>query len=224
MGTLWDDPETVERFATREPDHRLLGLIPRFDHPGTTRVLDLGCAGGRNTELLAHEGFDVWALDASEPMVRRTRARVAAALGRESAEDRVRVGRMDELTVFADGSFDLVVALGVYHNARTRAEWLAALAETARVTAPGGLVLVNQFTPEVDLTGEGTRPVPDEPDAYEGLPGGNAVLVTAPTLDAAFGSLGLDPAVPSTTVRVEGGRGRRVSVNALYRKPGGDRL
>ena len=29
-------------------------------------VLDLGCAGGRNTVLLAERGFDVWAVDASD--------------------------------------------------------------------------------------------------------------------------------------------------------------
>ncbi len=65
---FWDRLETVERFAVREPDHRLVRLADDVHHPGATRVLDLGCAGGRNTVLLAERGFDVWARDASGPM------------------------------------------------------------------------------------------------------------------------------------------------------------
>ncbi|HET7321535.1 MAG TPA: hypothetical protein VFI96_03500 [Longimicrobiaceae bacterium] len=35
--------------------------------------------------------------------------------------------------------------------------------ETARVLRPGGRLLVDHFTPEVDLTEEGVRPVEGEP-------------------------------------------------------------
>ena len=66
-------------------------------------------------------------------------------------------GRMDDLGDFADGSFDLVVALGVYHCATRRGEWDSALAETARVLRVGGRLLVAIFTPETDLTGEGRK-------------------------------------------------------------------
>ena len=215
---FWDEPETVERFAGRDPDRRLLGLLEAFPNPESTRVLDLGCAGGRNTAWLAEHGFDVWARDASVPMVERTRVPVSRILGREEAERRIRQGRMDDLGDFADASFDLVVALGLYQNAESLEEWRTALDETARVLASGGLLLVAHFTPEVDLTGEGTRPVPDQPGVYEGMPGGRAVLVDAPTLDAAMERRGLRPAERSDTVRVETERGRRVTVNALYRK------
>ncbi len=215
---FWDQPETVEGFAQRAPDHRLTRLVETFATPAGVRVLDLGCAGGRNTAMLAEAGFDVWARDASGPMVERTRAAVRPLLGAEEAERRVRPGRMDDLSDFEDGAFDLVVALGLYQNAESLEEWDAALDETARVVAPGGRVLVAHFTPEVDLTGEGTRPVPGEPHVYEGLPGGRAVLVDADALDAAMARRSLRPEQPSETVRVETERGRRVTVNALYRK------
>ncbi len=215
---FWDQPETVERFAERAPDHRLTRLVENVATPADCRVLDLGCAGGRNTVMLAEGGFDVWARDASLPMVERTRAAVRELLGAEEAERRVRVGRMDDLTASADEAFDLVVALGLYQNAESLEEWEGALDETARVLAPGGRVLVAHFTPEVDLTGEGTRPVPGQPHVYEGLPGGRAVLVDAAALDAAMARRGLEPEKPSETVRVETERGKRVTVNALYRK------
>lgn len=215
---FWDQPETVDRFTDRAPDHRLLRIVEAVERPESTRVLDLGCAGGRNTLLLAERGFDVWASDASLPMVERTRARVRPVLGAGEAERRVQHGRMDDLGAIPDASLDLVVALGLYQNAESLEEWKAALDETARVLAPGGRVLVAHFTPEVDLIGEGTRPVPGQPGVYEGLPGGRAVLVNAAALDTAMVRRGLQPEEPSETVRVETERGRRVTVNALYRK------
>jgi SAM-dependent methyltransferase len=213
---FWEQPEVVDQFAARAPDHRLVRLIERYDQPATTRVLDLGCAGGRNTVLLAERGFDVRAVDASRAMVERTRERVAPVLGPAAARERIRLGRMDDLSAFADASFDLVVALGIYHGATSLREWERAVAETSRVMRPGARLLVNHFTPEVDLTGEGVRPVAGEPGVYEGLADGRGVLLDAADLDAAMARHALVPEVPSETVRVETDRGRRVSVNALY--------
>jgi SAM-dependent methyltransferase len=215
--TFWEQPDVVEQFASREPDHRLLRLIEDYDDPGATRVLDLGCAGGRNTVLLAERGFDVWAVDASQAMIERTTTRMAEVLGPERARERVIPAAMDDLSAFPDASFDLVVALGIYHSARSRSEWNRALAETTRVLRVGGRVLVNHFTPEVDLTGEGVRPVKGEPGVYEGLPHDRSVLMDADELDSAVKRHGLVPVVPSETVRVDTERGQRVSVNALYR-------
>ena len=112
---FWEDPAQVTRFAEREADLRLAALLPSFAHPARTRVLDLGCAGGRNAALLASEGFDVHALDASAAMVAHTRERLAALLGVAEAERRVRQGRMDDLSAYPAAHFDLVIALGIYH-------------------------------------------------------------------------------------------------------------
>ena len=216
---FWEDPERVERFADREPDHRLQRLAPVYDDPSGVRVLDLGCAGGRNTVFLAEHGFDVWALDAADAMVERTRARLEE-LGRVEAARRVVKGRMDDLSRWPDGAFDLIVALGIHHAAENWAEWQRAASETARVLAPRGLLLLNQFTPEVDLTGDGVEPVAGEPHVYTGFPSGRAVLLDADALDRQWRRHGLHPVEPSETKRVELDDGtRRVSVNALYRRP-----
>ena len=216
---FWESPENVERFAAREPDVRLAELISAFADPRAVRVLDLGCAGGRNAVFLARHGFDVCAVDASQAMVAETRRRLAALLGEAEAERRVRVGRMDDLGWAPAESFDLVVALGIYHCAQSRAEWDRSLSETARVLAPGGRLLVSVFTPETDLTGRGIKPVPGEPHVYEGFESGRSFLVDAPTLDAELARLGLACVVPTTVARPNVEVGRRVSANGLYEKP-----
>jgi len=200
---------------------RLTELVREYADPSKVHVLDIGCAGGRNAVLLAAKGFDVEALDASPAMVARTRERVAAILGTAEAERRVHIGRMDDLSSAGDGAFDLVVALGIYHCAESRAEWERALSETSRVLGTGGRALVSVFTPETDLTGRGIRAMPGEPDVYEGFDtGGRHVLVDAPRLDREMARIGLRPIEPTRTARPKVETGRRVSANGLYRKAG----
>src|SRR5262249_27911900 len=202
MASFWESPESVERFAAREPDVRLTELIREYPNPSKVRVLDLGCAAGRNAVLLAQWGFNVEAADGSEAMVAKTRERLAAIVGTEDARRRVRVGRMEDLSWAANESFDLVVALGIYHCAESRREWDRALSETSRILPLGGRLLVSVFTPETDLTGQGTRPVAGEPHVYEGFDtGGRHFLVDAAELDREMARHGLLPLEPTRTAR-----------------------
>jgi SAM-dependent methyltransferase len=214
----WEDPERVEEFAAKPPDHRLRALIEREGDPRRLRVLDLGCAGGRNSVFLAEQGVDVTATDGSRAMVERTRERLRALLGAREAARRVRLGPMDALPWAGDGAFDLVVALGIYHNARGAEEWHRTLAETARVLAPAGRALVSTFAPETDLEAQGKRPVPDVPHLYERPNGGLLYLVDPETLDRDMARHGLEPVEPTVTAQGKVDVGRRVSVNGLYRK------
>jgi len=222
---FWEQSEIVERFAAREPDLRLQELAGRFEDPAAIRVLDLGCAGGRNTAFLAERGFDVVAVDASRAMVEKTRERLAEIWGGderavEEARSRVHHGRMDDLGWLEDGSCDLIVALGIYHAAGSQEEWDRTLGESVRVLVPGARLLVSVFNPKTDLTGEGVEPVSDEPHVYEGLPGGRrAYLVQAGVLDQEMARHGLEPVEATETVHRETETGRRVTVNGLYRKP-----
>jgi SAM-dependent methyltransferase len=215
---FWEDSARVEEFAGRLPDRSLLTLLEEYADPRRVRVLDLGCAGGRNATVLAERGFDLYAVDASAAMVEKTRERVAELLGPSEAQGRVRVGQMEDLSAFASGCFQLVVALGVYHNAGSQAQWDRAVAETARVLEAGGQVLVASFSPRSDPKGSGLRPIPGERHMYGGFDSGPLFLVEAEDLDAGMARHGLYPVVPSETVEVETDTGRRVTVNGLYRK------
>jgi SAM-dependent methyltransferase len=215
---FWEEQEQVERFAAREPDHRLLALVERYEDPSATRVLDIGCAGGRNVELLASRGFDVFAVDISAAMVRRTRERAAAVFGEEEARRRVRRATMEDLSEFETGDFDLVVALGVFHVATTGKQWHNALSEAARVLAPGGIMLVSVFSNKTNPTGKGITPVEGEPNIYEGLRSGRHYLVGPEALDAEMARRGLMPVEKTDTVVVPLESGQRVTINAVYRK------
>jgi len=215
---FWERPETVERFAARPPDRRVTERLRALPVPSRLRVLDLGCAGGRNTEPFARAGCDVFALDASRAMVAQTRARLAPLLGAEEAERRVRLGRLDDLREFPDGRFDLVLALGILDHAGSITEWDRALAETARVLAAGGEVEVSDFAPGTRVEERAPRPVPGEPDVFV-VPGeGRRVLLDAEAHDRLFAARGLRPIGPTETIVRDTQHGRHVTVRGVYRK------
>jgi SAM-dependent methyltransferase len=215
---FWEQRENVERFAAREPDRRLTAILDGMAVSEEVHALDLGCAGGRNAVFMSERGCSVWAVDASRAMVEKTRERLAIFIGEAKASAHVLCEPMTDLSRFADGFFHLVVALGIYHNAKSAGEWRLALAETSRVLAAGGRLLVAVFTPETDLTGDGVTPIPGEPLVYEGFPSGRAVLVDSSTLDEEMARYDLAFAAPSEVVRTPRETGQRVTINALYRK------
>ncbi len=215
---FWESAEAVERFTGREPDVRLQELLDDFSDPGQVRVLDVGCAAGRNTVMLAERGFDVFAIDGSEAMVARTRERVAGVLGREAADRRVRLGRMEDLSAFDDASVQVLVALGVLHQAASEEQWSGAIREMSRCVAPGGRLLVAVWSPRSRPHGEAVRLVAGEKHVYEGFHSGTHYLVEAPLLDAAVAAAGFVPVVPTRDVVVENEKGWRVTINALYRR------
>lgn len=215
--SFWEEDEQVERFATRPADHRLLGLIDAYPEPNAIRVLDLGCAGGRNSEVLAQRGFDLWALDRSAAMVRRTQLRVAPSFGLDEAEKRVAFGDMRDLERYENDFFHLVIALGIYQQAASIEDWHRAVGETARVMRPDGLLLVSGFSPSSEPDGVPMEPVPGQPHMYTGFSGRSLCSMEADVQDDSMLAHGLEPASQTKTIRVPLESGFRVTVNALYR-------
>lgn len=215
----WEDPEIVAEFVTREADHRLAEILEGAEDPSRLQALDLGCAGGRNAELLARKGCSILAVDLSPAMVEATRRRLAPVLGQSEAEKRVFRASMSDLSAIPDGAIDLVVGLGIYHQASSLEEWDLAMSETARVLRPGGRLLSAQFGPGTDLTGEHGHRVEGADHVHMIREGSRVVLFDAEELDRRMAEHGLVPLSPTATVeRPHEPSGRRVTVNALYQK------
>jgi len=218
---FWERREMVERFSGRDPDLRLQAMIAGLEDPGGFRVLDLGCAGGRNTIYLAGEGIDVIAVDGSDAMVTETRRRLADVIGPEAAAERVLKRRMDDLGGLEDGSVDLVVALGILHGAGSRAEWDAALSEVHRVLRPEGRILVSNHTDAFRAAGGEPLERLSGDDPIYMRRSGASFLIDADTLDREMESHGFVRLTETETKRVPtDGGGVRVTANGLYAKTG----
>jgi ubiquinone/menaquinone biosynthesis C-methylase UbiE len=105
------------------------------------RVLDIGAGPGRFTIELARLGAHVVAADVSPRQLELNRERVAAAGFEDQIEARV-VADVTDLSRWDDASFDATVCFGgPLSYALERAE--EGVAELARVTKPGGHVIVS---------------------------------------------------------------------------------
>ena len=141
MDPFAEHPEVYARWAERGP------VNVHYDRPeilrlagdlGGKRVLELGCAGGTLTALLADRGADVLAVDREPRLADAARRRLG---------DRARVEVADlgqPLAFVADGSVDLVVASLVLHYL---ADWAPVLAEVRRAMAPGGALVFSVHHP-----------------------------------------------------------------------------
>lgn len=217
---FWEGAEQVERFASLAPDKRVISKIANFADPSSISVLELGCAGGRNVALLAEKGFIFHAIDRSRAMVEKSRERAAEFIGGESASLCIRTGRMECLHQFADGSFNLVIALGIYQNAQNRTLWMQALLETARVLKTGGEAIVSNFSPRSKPLGVPLTVSGHGNNLYEGFGPGRLYLVEAGEIDRDMAVCGLQPVFPTETVSVPTESGCRVTINGHYGKTG----
>lgn len=116
----------VERSIERVLGKRRLG-----------RLVDIGTGTGRMIELLAPRSSEAIGIDRSSDMLRLARVKLAAA----GIQSSLRQGDMYALPL-SDGSADSIIIHQVLHYAHSPA---AAVAEAARVLAPGGTLLVVDF-------------------------------------------------------------------------------
>jgi 2-polyprenyl-6-hydroxyphenyl methylase/3-demethylubiquinone-9 3-methyltransferase len=130
-----DDPVALLRAesACRRP--WIEAEIKRRLSRGAVRVLDVGCGGGFLSNALAETGHQVTGVDASETSL------VVAA--RHDSTRTVRYVLADARRLpFPDESFDVVCAMDFLEHIDEPA---AAIAEAARVLAPGGIFFFHTF-------------------------------------------------------------------------------
>ncbi|MGE3661798.1 MAG: class I SAM-dependent methyltransferase [Pseudonocardia sp.] len=114
------------------------------DLPTDARVLEVGCGSGYGTELILRRfaAARVDAIDLDPAMV----ARAGRRLGGYSDRVRLATGDMTDLRAALgaeDGSYDAVFDFAIVHHVP---DWRTALAEIARVLAPGGRFYFDEVT------------------------------------------------------------------------------
>ena len=77
-------------------------------------------------------------------MVNATRKRLAPFIGKRDALKRIIIAPMTRLP-FQDGSFNIVIANGVYHNTGSLNEFIEAIQETGRILKNDGFLCINVF-------------------------------------------------------------------------------
>ncbi len=105
------------------------------------RVLDVGCAAGHLSSLLATRGADVLGVDASEGMVRIARELFGDVAKFETADV------SQPLKFVEDASIDVITASLVLHYLK---DWGPTLAEFRRVLKPGGVLVFSVHHPGED--------------------------------------------------------------------------
>jgi SAM-dependent methyltransferase len=134
-------------------------------HVCGTRALDFGCGAGRSTRLLRALSFEVIGVDVSEVMLDQAR-------GRDPHGD-YRLVADGNLTGFATGALDLILAAFTFDNIPTDQQKSSALRELRRLLAPGGRLVVVVSSPAIYLhewASFSTRDYPANRSARDGDP------------------------------------------------------
>ena len=105
--------------------------------PSGSRILEVGAGTGRYSVALAREGYDVTAVELVANNLDILRQN---AIGLENITSYQ--GDAENLSLFADNSFDAVLVLGPMYHLFERAEQHKALDEAIRVSKPGGIIMV----------------------------------------------------------------------------------
>ncbi len=173
-GSPWSMDATVQGFVRSLPNDTLMGFAAaERERAPNGWALDIGCGAGRNAVPLAQRGWQVFGTDLSWPMLE-------AAVARTRAEDtggrlRVALAPMD-IVPARNRTFDLIIAHGIWNLASSVDQFRRAVAEAARVAAPGAALFVFTFSrhtlpPEL-------APVNGEPYAYTEFSGQPQTFLT----------------------------------------------
>ena len=114
----------------------------------SSRILDLGGGPGRYAIELAKRGHRVVLADLSPELLEQARARAASLPRVRDLIESIDEVSAEDLSRYADASFDAVSAFGPFYHLVLERERASAAREIARVLKPGGLMFV-AFVPRI---------------------------------------------------------------------------
>lgn len=139
---FWNKEETCQHFQNRSVSKYITDEIDKLDTK--LKVIDIGCGGGRYSRYVKEKGMFVIAVDKYSNM--------ASSL----VNDNITFikGCIDNLPI-QDDMFNVILSIGVVHNAVTIKEYEKAISEMNRVLKRNGVVIFSVFTNDIitdDLT------------------------------------------------------------------------
>jgi SAM-dependent methyltransferase len=141
-------------FGDMDPD---LLMIQQFAARCGSPILELACGTGRVLMPLARQGYQVTGVDVSPGMLEVARRKIAA----ENLADRITLVEQDMRKLDLDARFNLAfVAVNSFMHLLSTDDQLAALARIRHHLNPGGLLLLDLFSPDLarllDMKGQMT--------------------------------------------------------------------
>lgn len=132
----WSENYDSDENLTRDLDAQVTREALR--HLRFKSILEIGCGTGKNTVFLAQVGEQVHALDFSQGMIEKARAKVTAV------NVRFEVADLTRKWICADAAYDLVVCNLVLEHLWDLSHIFS---EAARVLGPGGGFFINELHP-----------------------------------------------------------------------------
>ena len=145
---FWNNPQVVEDFSSRPCSKYIVDEVEDILSKNKIETaIDIGCGGGRYSKFLKQRNVDVFSIDKNQAMVEFVKT-----FNQNAKEcDMSKIDAPSE-------SFDLVLSIGVMHNAVTDEQFNSSISEIARVLKPNAYAVVSIFTNKhisSDLTHQG---------------------------------------------------------------------
>lgn len=213
---FWNNSKTIKWFSDYPFSDYWMETFSGIKHKDKTKILDLGCGGGRNAAVLAGMGFGLYCCDYYDGMVKKTRERLIACGFQNLANNRIAKSHMRNLP-YKNETFDIVLAHGVYHNAISLEEFNESVKESARVLKRNGKILFNFFTS--GYIGKDLRRIPDSLNLYLTKDDLLMVLTGRDEFEQMSKDLGLDKEGPIIEYRSKVTSGIRSVMRGVLKKP-----
>lgn len=140
--TFWNKEKTKKQFQTKKVSKYITDLIDELD--SNLKVIDIGCGAGRYSLYVKEKGLFVFSVDKY--------CNMASDLEDENIS--FMQGCIDNLPI-QDTLFDVILSIGVIHNASSLEEYEKAISEMNRILKPKGTIILSVFTNDIitdDLT------------------------------------------------------------------------
>ena len=149
----WKNPSKERKLQ----DDHIVDFLNYHNFEKNLKVLDCGCADGRNSEYLINEGYEVTGVDHSQTVIERTQKRLP--------KGKFITGDIRKLDKIESNSFDILIDAGALHVNFPK-DIISIIEEYHRILKPSGKMFIRVFNKDDDtpnpifpVNAEGTMPV-----------------------------------------------------------------